>query len=218
MRPSKNRMPIICHNFAGDMMAPSAIRPSVELQKKLTELRIEQWLADDVFHARWWILIGLLIVLCIAWFLLLDKARAKEACLFLVLAIIVVLGIDEYGVELILWEYPTRLTPIFPPLISVKLFSMPLIYSIAFQRFPALKRYTIAVVILTAIISFVLEPLLAWGKLYTLVNWRHVYSFCVYLLAALTVRFLAKKLLQIEQRARSLGQINNGRAEDEHHQ
>ncbi len=188
------------------------------MQKKLTKLRIEQWLADDVFHARWWILIGLLIVLCIAWFLLLDKEKAKEACLFLALAIIVVLGIDEYGVELILWEYPTRLTPIFPPLISVKLFTMPLIYSMAFQRFPGLKRYTIAVVILTAIISFVLEPLLVWGKLYTLVNWRHAYSFCVYLLAALTVRFLAKKLLQIEQKACGLGQVRNGRAEDEHHQ
>ncbi len=192
-------------------MVSNEIPQSVLFQQKLTDLHIEQWLAEEVFHARWWILIGLLIVMWLAWFLLLDKAKAKEACLFLVLAFIVVLGIDEYGEELVLWEYPTDIIPIFPPLTSANLISVPLTCSIVFQRFPDLKRYAIAVLILTATISFVFEPLLAWGGLYQLVNWRYVYSFFVYLAAAFAVRFIAKKFLQIEDKARGLAKIGNGR-------
>ena len=198
-------------------MVPSQIPQSVDLQRKLTELHIQGWLADDVFHIRWWILIGLLIAMLIAWLLLLDKAKTKETCLFLVLAIIVVLGIDEYGEELILWEYPTDFIPIFPPLTSSNLISVPLTYSIAFQRFPDLKRYTIAVMILTAIISFILEPALVWGGLYELVNWQHIFSFPLYLSVAFAVRYIAKKILDIENKARCPGQIMNGRAENEHH-
>ena len=186
-------------------MVPSEIPQSVDLQKKLTELHIEEWLADDVFHVRWWILIGSLIVMFIAWLLLIDKAKMKETCLFLVLAIIIVLGIDEYGEELVLWEYPTDLIPIFPPLTSLNLISVPLFYSIAFQRFPDRKRFTIAVVIITAMICFVLEPILVWGGLYELINWQYIYSFFVYLLVAFVIRCIAKKILEIENKTRSLG-------------
>lgn len=198
-------------------MVPSGIPQSVDLQSKLTELHIQEWLTQDVFHTRWWILIGSLAAMYIGWFLLLNKAKKKETCLFLLLAVIIQLGIDEYGEELILWEYPTDLIPIFPPLTSLNLISVPLSLSIAFQRFPDLKRYTAAAVVITATTSFVLEPLLAWGGLYELVNWQYVYSFFVYLLVAFGIRFIAKKLLEIENRNHHLAQNNNGRAEDEHH-
>ena len=198
-------------------MAPSEIPQSVELQKKLTELHVKEWLADDVFHIRWWILIGLMIGMFIAWLLLLDKAKMKETCLFLVLAIIIILGIDEYGVELILWEYPIDLIPIFPPLTSLNLISVPLTYSIAFQRFPDRKTYTVAVVILTAMISFILEPILVWRGFYKLVNWHPIYSFFVYLIVAFVIRFVAKKILEIENKTRCFDRIKNGSTEDEHH-
>jgi uncharacterized membrane protein len=94
---------------------------------------------------------------------------------------------------------------------------VPLSLSIAFQRFPDLKRYTAAAVIITAVISFVLEPLLALGGLYELVNWQYVYSFFVYLLIAFGIRFAAKKLLEIENKSRRLDQNKKERAEDEHH-
>ncbi len=193
-------------------MAPSEMPQSVELQKKLTELHVERWLAEGVFQIRWWILIGLLIAMCIAWLLLLDKAKAKETCLFLVLAVIVVMGIDEYGEELVLWDYPVDLIPIFPPLTSANLISVPLAYSIAFQRFSDWKRYAIAAVLLTAVISFVLEPVLVWGGLYELVNWHYAYSFIVYLAAAFAVRFMANTILQIEHKARGPAKTGNGRA------
>jgi hypothetical protein len=198
-------------------MVPSVIPQSVELQKKLTALHVEEWLQDDVFQVRWWILIVMLIAMLVAWFLLLDKTKKKETCLFLVLAAIIVLGIDEYGDELILWEYPTDVIPIFPPLTSLNLISVPLAFSIAFQRFPDLKGYTVAVLIITAMISFGLEPVLAWGGIYELVNWNPVFSFFNYLLVAFLIRFLAKKVLEIESKARCRGMIRSGKAEDEHH-
>lgn len=196
-------------------MVSNGIPQSVVLQKELTDLHIEQWLSNEVFHARWWTLIGLLAAMFIAWLWLADKAKMKETCLFLVLAIIVALGINEYGEELVLWDFPTDILPIFPPLTSVNLICAPLAYSIAFQRFPDLKRYAIAVGAITAAISFVLEPLLVWGGFYRLLNWRHIYSFLVYFVTALVIRCIAKKIIEIENKARRLSQSTHGRAEDE---
>jgi membrane associated rhomboid family serine protease len=187
------------------MMAQSGIPQSVDLQTKLTELHIQEWLTEDFLHIRWWILLGSLAAMYIGWYLLLDKSKKKETCLFLVLAIIIQLAIDEYGDELILWEYPTDLIPLFPPLTSLNLISMPLSLSIAFQMFPDLKRYTVAALIISAAISFVLEPLLALGGLYELVNWQYIFSFLVYLMVAFGIRFVAKKLLELETKNRCIG-------------
>ena len=92
--------------------------------------------------------------------MLLDKSRRMEICLYAPLALIIAMGIVEYGEELTLWDYPTDIIPIFPPLTSANLLMLPLSYSLAHQYFHTTGRFVVAVLIITGVICFVIEPLL----------------------------------------------------------
>ena len=119
----------------------SSIPKDIEIQKQLTALHVNEWLKDDVLRLRWWLLIGLITAFLLIWWLLLDKRRTTEICLFVVLATIIVMGINEYGDELTLWDYQTDIIAIFPPLSSINLISLPLIYSIIYQHFKSSKSF-----------------------------------------------------------------------------
>ena len=160
-------------------------------------MHIREWLQNDVFHARWWILIALIILISVIWWIMVDKARLFEISLFAVLAIILTIGIHEYGEELTLWEYPIDIIAIFPPLTSINLISLPLIYSIVYQHCKNLRSFIWAVLITSAILCFICEPLLSWGGFYLQIHWEYYFSFPVYSGMAIGVRFIIKKAYSI---------------------
>jgi hypothetical protein len=176
---------------------PGQMPESVNLQYQMTLMHIEEWLKDDVFHLRWWLLIGMVLASLMAWYFLLDKTRSKSVCLFAAIETILVLGVAEYGEELLLWDYPTDIIAIFPPLTSINLLIIPLAFSLLFQFVRTKRRFIYAAILLSAAISFVIEPLLSWGDFYQLIKWRFSYSFPVYLLMALISRYLTNKLDEI---------------------
>ena len=184
------------------MPEASPVPQSVELQRQLTSDHIDQWLAEDFLRLRWWVLIVFYIVCAVIWWKLLDKRRLKEVILFSALAYIAVLAINEYGQELILWDYPTDIIPFFPPLSSVNLLLLPPLYSLIYQRFSSPKAYFVAVLAGTAVFCFALEPLLAWGGFFELLNWKYWMSFPVYVVMALLVRLLTTVALKITAKNR----------------
>ncbi len=172
----------------------SEIPKDVEIQNRLTALHIEEWLKHDVFHLKWWILLFLIFVTLIIWYKMLDKVRLPEICLYALLCTIFVLGLLEYGEELTLWDYPTDIIPIFPPLTSFNLTSLPLIYSLVYQNFNTRKSFISATFIVTAAICFIIEPLLALGGLFQLLRWKYIYSYPFYIAIASFVRVLVIKI------------------------
>lgn len=184
------------------MPAASEIPKSVEYQKHLTSMHIDAWKRNDVFTIEWWILILLIIVSLIVWWLLVDKARLKEACVFASLALIIVLAVNEYGQELVLWDYPVDIIPIFPPLTSANLLILPLAYSIAYQHFKTTKRFIWVALITTAVICFIIEPLMSWGGLYQLIHWQYYFNYPVYVLIAILARFFTIGIYRITQKSR----------------
>lgn len=182
--------------------SPSPIPQSVEIQKHLSQIHIDEWLKGDVFHPRWWILLGLIILSVTVWYLLLDKARLKEIVLYTLLSAILMLGVYEYGEELILWEYPTDVIPIFPPLSSINLFLLPLTYSLLYQYFRSKKSFMIAAILASVVLCLIVEPILAWGKLYQLINWHYLYSIPVYFIIATSVKLTADWVIQINERSK----------------
>ncbi|VBB05196.1 Hypothetical protein LUCI_0403, partial [Lucifera butyrica] len=94
----------------------SGVSVDVNIQKILTSVRINEWLDEDLFHFKWWILLGLLTFFILVWWKLLDKKRLPEIMLYAVLTLILAMGIVEYGGELTLWDYPNDISPIFPVL------------------------------------------------------------------------------------------------------
>lgn len=184
------------------MPQATALPQSVEMQVKLTADHMEKWLAEDFLRLHWWALIVIYIVCIVVWWKLLDKRRLKELLLFTALAYIAVLAINEYGQELILWDYPTDIIPWFPPLSSVNLLLLPLIYSLAYQRFTLPRIFFSAVLVATAAFCFLIEPLLAWGGFFELLNWQYWMSFPLYTVMAMLVHLITSALLKTTARAR----------------
>lgn len=183
------------------MPAASEIPKSVIDQSKLSAEHIDDWLKTDVFHARWWILVGIVLISFITWLILLDKSRLKETILFAAITTIIILALNEDGEELILWDYPTDIIPIFPPLTSVNLLMLPLAYSLAYQYFKTRWRFTWAVLIITAVLCFAIEPLLSLGDLFKLLNWQYWWGYPFYAASALAVRAVIKAAVKTEQNA-----------------
>jgi hypothetical protein len=175
----------------------SEIRKDVGIQKRLTSIHIDNWIKEDVFKLRWWLLIAFILISIFIWWYLLDKSRAYEICLYVALAAIFALGVREYGEELTLWDYPTDIIPIFPPLTSINLIILPLMYSLIYQYFSAKKSFLWATLIATAIFCFILEPLFSLGGLYQLIHWKYYFSFPLYALMAIFIRVLVIKINSI---------------------
>lgn len=182
------------------LLTVAGIPADVGIQQKLTSMHVEEWLNEDVFRIRWWFLLVMLAVFACAWWKLADKSLLPEVVLYATLTTIFVMAIVEYGEELTLWDYPVDILPIFPPLSSVNLLSLPLIYSLAYQYFKTWKSFLTAALIATAIICFVIEPLLAWGEFYQLLKWKYYYSYPLYLATAISVRALISKINTITAR------------------
>lgn len=181
-------------------MLAMAVPPDVEIQKHLTSLHIDEWIREDVFRFRWWLLLFLIIAAVFLWWKLAGRAKRSEAWLYAVLAAIIFMGLNEYGEELTLWDYPTDIIPIFPPLSSINLIMLPLVYSFAFQRFKTLKTFLPAVLILTGIMCFILEPLMSLARLYQLLKWNYFFNFMIFAPASLLTRAITVKILRLSGR------------------
>ncbi len=178
----------------------SEIPGDVPIQKQLTSIHVEEWMKEDVFRLKWWLLIGLLLVFLFVWWKAADKSIFSDVCIFAALMAIVAMGINEYGEELTLWDYPTDVIPIFPPLSSINLISLPLIYSIVFQYFKTRRSFIWAALAVTALICFIIEPILAGVDFYQLLQWKYIFSFPIYAAAAVGIRETILKITAIDEK------------------
>jgi hypothetical protein len=185
------------------LLSITVVRPDVEIQKHLTSIHIDQWIREDVFRFRWWLLLILLVVSAYIWWKAIDKSRLPEIILYTALTTIIVMAIVEYGEELTLWDYPTDIIPIFPPLSSVNLISLPLIYSLTYQHFKKWKSFILATLIITAVICFIIEPILSWADFYQLLKWKHYFSYPLYAATAICARSLVIKINALAEKKRA---------------
>ena len=170
----------------------------VIIQKQLTQLHLQKWQSEELFQPRWWLVLALFVVVLIIWLVLIKKERLLEVCLYAVLAGILFLGIDEYGEELTLWDYPVDILPLFPPLSSVNMFMLPLGFSLIYQYFKTTRVFVIVAAALSALMCFAIEPLLAAGDLYRLIHWHYYESLPLYFLLAVVTRMLIRRILMTE--------------------
>lgn len=183
------------------LLSVTGTAAEVEIQKLLTSAHLEEWLQQDVFHLKWWLLLGLSGLAIALWWKLLNKTRMPEIILYTVLATIIMMSIDECGEELILWAYPIYLFPIFPVITAINLLILPLAFSITYQHFHTWKSFIPASVVVAGLVSFTFEPVLAWINLYQLLNWNYCYSFLIYFSVAVLIRWSVIKIFAIAEKA-----------------
>lgn len=177
----------------------------VELRTLARDLKMEDWLSNDLFSINWWfLLVFILVFLFIGWRLV-DRTRLMEILLVGCMAAIIGDFLDVAGSSFVLWSYPIMFIPVMPPMVPVNLVYLPVMYMLMYQYFTGWKSYIAASIVLAAFNSFVCEPITVWLKLYKLNNWEYIYSFPIYIAMAVFIKWVMLKIKISESRNREKG-------------
>ncbi len=176
-------------------------KPSIEqigeMMKQLTHETIARWLVYGVGTWRWWVLLVLLIVPWFVWYKVVDKKQLDELILFGLVIMVFTITLDELGFVLFLWSYPVDVIPVFPRLTSIDYTVVPIIYMLVYQYFSTWKRFFWALVAVSAVFSFVVEPIIVRLGFYVPIKWSPSYSFIIYIVMGLIVRCMTKSIVDI---------------------
>ncbi|MCY9662655.1 hypothetical protein P5G65_22685 [Paenibacillus chondroitinus] len=160
------------------------------VEHKLSEMRSQYYFYHDLFSAQWWLLLLLAIAPWIVWWKIVDKSRIKEILLYGVVLSTIVVLLDDIGGELGLWSYPYQVLRLIPRLNAIDFSVLPVIHMLAYQYFKSWKAFLVGNVIMALLFSFIAEPIFVWINIYEMDNWRYIYSFPIYIIKALFVRWL----------------------------
>jgi len=169
-----------------------SVEQLAEMVRLLSQARIENWLGEGVGSWRWWVLVALMFVPWFIWGKLVDKNKLLELALFGMLIMVYSITLDELGFVLSFWHYPVDIIPVFPRLSSVDYTVMPITFMLLYQYFLTWKSFFWALVALSAVFSFVVEPIIVKLGFYVLIKWMHPYSFFIYIVMGLLARWLTK--------------------------
>jgi hypothetical protein len=174
-------------------------------QKYLTDLKMEYWLKVNVFSVRWWLILFFLIAPWIIWRRMVDKRRIKEIALHGFFIIIFSSLLDSIGSQLNLWVYPYMFTPLSQIFEPYDYSVLPASYMLIYQNYSNWKSFIKVQYIVSAIFSFILEPLTIYFNIYSMINWRYEYSFLIYPIIGMSCKIISHKINRIEDSKNGAG-------------
>jgi len=179
-----------------DMVAiPESALQIQQMHAAFSKLRLEAWLVDTLWTWQWWLLIALFVLPWIVWWHLVDRKRLTEICLFGMFVLATASWMDELGTELMLWYYPYKIIPYYPQLVPINYTVLPITFMLIYQYTSTWYSYVMTMTVMAAVFSWVAEPALKFMGIYTLITWRYSYSFPLYLIIAVSHRWLLEKIL-----------------------
>ncbi|MCT2535986.1 hypothetical protein NC661_08690 [Aquibacillus koreensis] len=167
-----------------------------KLHKQLTEMRLENYIHQDLFSLQLWLLLGCLIIPWFMWWFLVDREKLKQIWLFGSLMSILIYLLDGIGTELNLWSYPYQLLNFIPMLNPVDLSVLPVFHMLIYQYFSKWKNYIIANIITAILYAYLAEPLFVKLDIYKLTNWKYSYSIPIYILKAIFIKYILELILR----------------------
>lgn len=170
----------------------------IELRKQLWDMLKDYWFNETLYSLNWWILLISTIGFIIVWLILLDRKRITEIITFGLMISVIGFVLDVTGIVMVLWSYPDRLFPVITPILEIHKADMPIVYMLVYQYTKTWKTYLIYITITAFTFAFIFEPILEWLEIYKLHNWKHIYSFPIFLALGIGAKWLMNKLKQIE--------------------
>ncbi len=178
---------------------PESAIKIVQVHSVFTDMRMQQYLQNILFTWQWWLLVILLIGPWILWWYLVDKKQFTPIVLFGMFVLATSSWMDDLGTDLILWHYPYKLLPVYPQLIPINYTVMPVTFMLIYQYFSNWRSYITAMFIMATLFSFVAEPALSYFGIYKVISWQYYYSLPIYMLIAISHRWLLEKILAISR-------------------
>jgi hypothetical protein len=171
----------------------------VQIRSELHHKYLEYWINNNLFSLVWWLMLILFISLWFIWWKHVDKTKLHEIITFGVMVGLVASVIDIIGCENVLWGYPNDLVPLISPLTVTDFCLLPITYMFLYQYFVNWKSFITASVIGSALYVFVAEPTAETVDMFQLHNWKHLYDFPLYILLALSLKWLMNKIMLIQK-------------------
>ncbi len=161
---------------------------------------MDHWFNENLLTFGWWFLLISMVAFGVAWWFLLDKSRITEILLYGFMIAIVVKTLDTLGVAFLFWGYPNKLFPVIPSIIEIDIGHLPFVYMLIYQYFRSWKCFFAAMTITASIFSFVFEPIAVWLGIYQLYKWESIYSFPIYIVIGVFLKWLMMKVKQLEEK------------------
>ncbi|HBC94648.1 MAG TPA: hypothetical protein DCZ10_17560 [Pelotomaculum sp.] len=185
------------------MHAAPSFEEVIELQNKAIEMQYQHWLHKELGTFQFWLLLLVLVVPWLLWWKYADKKRLVEILLYGFMVLTVATVLDEVGCQLNLWEYYYDIEPYFPRLIPLNYSALPVSFMLIYQAFPTWRKFVIAHTALAAVFAFICEPFLIWLKIYKTFQWEHIYSFPLYIIIPIFLRWLVLFIAGKQQQAKT---------------
>lgn len=160
-----------------------------QIKSYLCHLQITNWINDDLHKWTWWLNLFLSIIPVLVLWKIIDRNRFLQIIVYGLLVAMISTFLDVLGSAYMLWDYPDKLLPIVPRLFPVDFIGLPFVYMLIYQRYSSWKEFIIASSILSALLAFVGEPIFVWLNLYDPISWHYYYSFPMYFIIAVVVRW-----------------------------
>lgn len=173
---------------------PYSLMREAELQSEADKALREGWISDIVFTWHWWLLAALFIVPWLVWWKVVDRKRIFEILTYGFMVMLAASLFDAIGVELDLWEYHYQFIPLLDVFIVYDVSVIPVIYMLIYQYFHTWKSFIISSIVVSAIFSFVAEPILVGLSYHCLLQWEYYYSFPIYIAIAVAFKYLIDTL------------------------
>ncbi|WP_134705205.1 CBO0543 family protein [Ammoniphilus sp. YIM 78166] len=163
----------------------------------LKEATIEHWLHTELFQFNWWLNLILALLPLFIWWKIVDKSKLFQILTYGLMVGVVAIILNIVGINLVWWGYPNSLLPMIPPIFPFDISIVAVLNMILFQYFHTWKSFLKAKLVLATTYSFIFEPLLVKLGIYQLHTWKYWYSFPIYLIIAVSLKWLVQKMEQL---------------------
>lgn len=131
-----------------------------EIRRLLVSQSYQNWITNEVFSFKWFLMIGMLVVVYSVWLKLLDKSRLKDLLLYgSLLAVGFTLSDVILGSYFGFYSYKVNLLPLKPPVFIASITIMPIMFMLVMQYTSSWRSFTLWASIAAAVYSFILIPL-----------------------------------------------------------
>ncbi|MEG6584448.1 CBO0543 family protein [Dendrosporobacter sp. 1207_IL3150] len=185
------------------MNEAESLKQILNMHALFLKLRQDHWLHYEAFTWQWWSLVFFLFAPWLLWIKIVNKKKIVEISLFGILIFVLTTGMDAIGVSYQLWNYPIKLAAKLPHMFSMDTTVFPITFMIIYQYYPTWHLYLKVTIIISAIFSFIGEPLLEYLKVYNTTGWKYIYSFPIFILIGAVCKYIVDWLILIQLKLRN---------------
>lgn len=164
----------------------------LNIAKEHWQLQYQHWLYDDFRKWTWWLQLVVGIIPLLIWWKIVDRKRLLEIIVYGLLVNVTSIILDTLGYATVIWDYPDRFLPALPSIIPIDVVVVPVTFMIVYQYCNTWKSFVTVITGIALLYAFVAEPLMVALNLYTLIHWKYIYSFPIYIVMAVVLRMLTK--------------------------